>query len=520
MLFIFRAIVGERGAVYLVGAGPGDLGLLTMRGGELLGRAEVVIYDALVNSDLLRLAPRGCELIYAGKRADSHAMPQAKLNRLLAEKARQGRTVVRLKGGDPYVFGRGGEEAESLRQAGVRFEVVPGVSSIVAAANYAGIPITHRDFCSGFAVVTGHEDPTKPSSRVDWAAFAKMPGTKIVLMGTERIAWIAEKLIACGMKASTPAGMVRWGTTGRQQVLTGALNNIAAQAAQAGFQAPAIAVIGEVVGLRRKLNWFEERPLFGQRTVVTRTREQASRLSCRLRELGAEVLEIPTIKIDPPTRKEILAEAMASLGEYDWLVFTSPNGVTAFFDYFFRAFDDLRALGNLRIAAVGPATAEKIAAIHLHVDAMPKKYLTSELVAAIEAVESIENLKILLARAEVANPELPRELTARRAIVDDVPVYQTLPEEDRNGAAARLWEEGADWITFSSSSTVRHFHKRFPLARLKAKYPHLKFASIGPETSKALAELGEQPNVEATEHTIDGLASAMLNYASDSSDLK
>lgn len=505
-------MAGERGAVYLVGAGPGDLGLLTMRGGELLRRAEVVIYDALVNPDLLRLAPQGCELIYAGKRADSHAMPQAKLNRLLTEKARQGRAVVRLKGGDPYVFGRGGEEAETLRRAGVRFEVVPGVSSVIAAANYAGIPVTHRDFCSGFAVITGHEDPTKPSSGVDWETFAKLPGTKIILMGAERIAWIAEKLIACGMKPSTPTGMVRWGTTGRQQVLTGALNDIAAQAAQAGFRAPAIVVIGKVVGLRRKLNWFEERPLFGRRMVVTRTRQQAGRLSCRLRELGAEVLEIPTIQIAPPTRKEILAEAMTSLGEYDWLVFTSPNGVTAFFDYFFRAFDDVRALGNLRIAAVGPATAEKIAAMHLRVDAMPKKYLTSELVSAIEEVENMENLKILLARAESVNPELPRNLTARRAIVDDVPVYQTLmEEEDWNGAAARLWEEGADWVTFTSSSTVRHFHKRFPFARLKAKHPHLKFASIGPETSKALIELGERPNVEASEHTIEGLASSLIN---------
>ncbi len=521
MFFMLWAMAGESGAVYLVGAGPGDVRLLTMRGGELLGRAEVVIYDALVNPDLLKLAPRDCELIYAGKRADSHAMPQAELNRLLAEKAGQGRTVVRLKGGDPYVFGRGGEESESLRQAGVRFEVVPGVSSVIAAANYAGIPITHRDFCSGFAVVTGHQDPTKPSSGVDWEAFAKMPGTKIVLMGAERMAWIAEKLIACGMKPSTPTGMVRWGTTGRQQVLTGTLSDIAGKAAQAGFQAPALTVIGGVVGLRRKLNWFEERPLFGQRTVVTRTREQASRLSCRLRELGADVLEIPTIKIAAPKKKEILAEALAALGEYDWLVFTSPNGVTAFFDYFLRAFDDLRALGNLRIAAVGPATAEKIASLHLRVDAMPKKYLTSELIAAIEAVESIENLKILLARAEIANPELPRKLTDCRAIVDDVPVYQTLPEEeDRNGAAARLWKEGADWITFSSSSTVRHFHQRFPLARLKAKYLHLKLASIGPETSKALAELGEQPNVEASEHAIDGLVSAMLNYPSDSSDSK
>ncbi|MCS1411225.1 MAG: Uroporphyrinogen-III C-methyltransferase [Verrucomicrobia subdivision 3 bacterium] len=502
---------GKTGVVYLVGAGPGDSGLLTMRGGELLGRAEVVVYDALVNPDLLRLAPKDAEFIYAGKRANTRAIPQGELNQLLVAKAQEGRTVVRLKGGDPYVFGRGGEEAEELRLADVCFEVVPGITSIVAATNYAGIPITHRDFCSGFTVVTGHEDPTKDTSSIDWEHLAKISGTKVVLMGVERIGVISEQLITHGMDPATPVGMVRWGTTGRQESLTGTLETIAEQVAQKGFKAPAVTVIGGVVGLREKLNWFEERPLFAQRVVATRTRTQASQLSRRLLELGADVLEIPTIKIGPPKRKEVLVEAIAALGEYDWMVFTSPNGVTSFFDYFFRAFDDIRALGNLRIAAVGPATAAKLSELRLRVDAMPRKYLTDEIAGAIQEFESVENLKIMLARAEVANPELPKELISLGAIVDDVPVYETLIEtEDHNGAAARLLEEGADWITFTSSSTVQHFHERFDLPALKEKYPKLRLASIGPETSKALAALREPPTVEATEHTIDGLVEALL----------
>lgn len=499
-----------KGTVYLVGAGPGDAGLLTLRAAELLKRAEVVVYDALVNKDLLRLAPPTAELIYGGKRAKEHAIPQDELNALLIEKAKGGKTVVRLKGGDPYIFGRGGEEAEELAAAGIPFEVVPGVSSISAAANYAGIPLTHRSHASSFTVVTGHENAEKESSVVDWEWLAREPGTKVILMGVERIRQIATELIKHGLSTETPVGMIRWGTRGRQQSIDGTLATIADLVESRNFGAPAITVIGDVVKLRSKLNWFEHRPLFGQRVVVTRTRDQASELSARLLELGAEVLEIPTIKIEMPENKKDLMEALLALGEYDWIVFTSPNGVTAFFDLFFKAFEDIRALGNLRIAAVGPATAAKLKELHLRIDAMPEEYLASNVAAAIAAFESIANLRVLLMRAEVANPELPAELDRLGAIVDDVACYRTVPEtEDLNGSAARLAEDGADWVTFTSSSTVENFNQRFNLAGLKKQFPDIRFASIGPETSKALRKLGFEPDVEAREHNIAGLIRAL-----------
>lgn len=499
-----------KGMVYLVGAGPGDAGLLTLRGAELLKRADVVVYDALVNRDLLSLAPKGAEIIYGGKRSKEHAIPQDELNRLLIARAREGKIVVRLKGGDPYIFGRGGEEAEELFDAGVPFEVVPGVSSITAVANYAGIPITHRKHSSSFTVVTGHENPEKLDASVDWAWLAREPGTKIILMGVERIRQIASQLTKHGLDPATPVAMVRWGTRGRQSSIKGTLGTIADLVETRQFGAPAITIIGEVVQMRDKLNWFEHRPLFGERIVVTRTREQASQLAHDLGELGAEVMEIPTIRIEPPENKSDLMEAMLGLGEYDWIVFTSPNGVTTFFEYFFKAFEDLRALGNLRIGAVGPATAAKLKELHLRVDAMPEEYLGNKVADAISKFESIENLRILLMRAEVANLDLPKMLEEQGAIVDDVPCYRTVPEEnDRNGSAARLLESGADWITFTSGSTVEHFNKRFDLASLKQKFPAIRFASIGPETSKSLRAAGFEPTVEAREHTIPGLIKAI-----------
>ena len=502
------------GTVYLVGAGPGDAGLLTLRGAELLARADVVVYDALVNPDLLRLAPKAAEIIYGGKRAKDHAIPQEELNQLLVTKAREGKTVVRLKGGDPYVFGRGGEEAEEIAAAKIPFEVVPGVSSIVAGPNYAGIPLTHREHCSSFTVITGHEDPTKDETALDYAQLARTPGTKVVLMGVERIRQIADSLVAHGMDKSTPVGMVRWGTTGRQQSIEGTLATIADVVAEKKFTAPAVTVIGGVVKLRRHLNWFEQRPLFGQRVVVTRTREQASELSRQLQEFGAEVLEIPTIKIVPPEERVALVEALNGIGDYDWLIFTSPNGVTCFFEYFFKAFEDVRALGNVRIAAVGPATAAKIKEHHLRVDVMPEQYVTKKIAHAISGFESVENLRFLMLRAQVANPELPKALEEMGAIVDDVAVYKTEPEtEDRNGAAARLLEEGADWITFTSSSTVENFHARFDLPKLLKAFPQMKTISIGPETSKALTALGLEPSVEARQHTIDGIVKSLQGAA-------
>lgn len=499
-----------KGIVYLVGAGPGDAGLMTLRGAELLGRADVVVYDALVNRDLLRLAPPGAELIYAGKRSGIHVIPQDELNRLLVDKARGGKTVVRLKGGDPYVFGRGGEEAEVLAAGGVPFEVVPGISSSVAGPNYAGIPLTHRDHCSSFSVITGHEDPTKEDVDVDWAQVAAAPGTKVVLMGVTRIKKIAESLVANGMKPATPVAVIRWATTGRQQSVYGTLGNIAVEVEKSGFKPPAIIVIGEVVKMREKLNWFEKRSLFGRRIVVTRTREQASQLSRQLLERGADVLEIPVIRTIPPRDQQAIADVLLELNAYDWLVFTSPNGVTAFFDMFFKAFKDLRDIGGVRIAAVGPATAAKIQELHLSVDLMPDEYVASKVADALAGHESIENLRILLLRADIANRELPKKLEELGAIVDDIAVYQTVAEtKDRNGAAARLMEEGADWITFASSSSVENFNTRFNLKELAGRFPDLKLASIGPETSKAIVALGLKPAVEAKAHTIDGLVRAI-----------
>jgi len=502
------------GTVYLVGAGPGDTGLLTLRGAELLGRADVVVYDALVNSALLELARPEAEIIYGGKRAKDHVISQDELNQLLIAKAREGKTVVRLKGGDPYVFGRGGEEAEQLADANVAFEVVPGVSSFVALPNYAGVPLTHREFCSRLTLVTGHEDPTKETSTIDWAQVAKTPGTKVIMMGTDRIGEIAAILVRHGMDPATPIAMVRWGTTGRQESIDGTLANIAEVLQKAKMGAPTVAVIGEVVKLRTKLNWFERRPLFGQRVVVTRSREQAGQLADCLQELGAEILQVPTIKLAPPTCREDVVDAMLELNAYDWLVFTSPNGVTTFFDYFFRQFHDLRDIGGCRIAAVGPATARKLKELHLQVDLMPDEALAASIAEAFAEFESIENLLICLLRAEVANRELPAALEAMGAIVDDIACYKTVPEtEDPGGAAAKLFESGADWVLFTSGSTVEHFHARFDLPVLLKKFPHMRIASIGPETSKTLAGLGLTPNIEAKKHTIDGLIEALLAAA-------
>ncbi len=500
--------VKSKGTVYLVGAGPGDAGLLTLRGAELLRRADVVLYDALVNPDLLRLAPPSAELIARGK---NMKMPQDEIIALLIARAREGKCVVRLKGGDPYIFGRGGEEAEALAAAKIQFEVVPGVSSVVAAPNYAGIPLTHREHCSSFTVFTGHEDPTDAKTDLRYDQITKIPGTKVVLMGTERLDDWTKSLITHGMPPETPVALVRWGTTGRQQAVTGTLATIAGLAAEKKLSPPLLTIIGDVVKLRGKLNWFEHRPLFGQRIVVTRNRERAGDCSQKLAELGADVLEIPAIKIVQPENKRDIVDALLGLNSYDWLVFTSANGVTAFFDMFFKRFQDLRDIGGVRIAAVGPATAARLRELHLQVDVMPDEFVGSKIAGALAKFESIENLKICLLRAETANPDLPKALEELGAIVDNIAVYKTVAEtEDPAGTGAALLESGADWITFTSGSTVEHFHARFDLPKLLKKFPQTKLASIGPETSKAIRALGLKPALEAKEHTTDGLISGLL----------
>jgi uroporphyrinogen III methyltransferase/synthase len=418
---------------------------------------------------------------------------------------------VRLKGGDPYIFGRGGEEAEALAAAKIPFEVVPGISSVVAAPNYAGIPLTHRGHCSSFTVFTGHEDPDNAETALRHDQIAKIPGTKVVLMGTEKLSDWTQSLIKHGMSPATPVAVIRWGTTGRQQAITGTLATIAGLAAEKKLSPPVLTIIGDVVKLRGKLNWFEKRPLFGQRVVVTRRSEQAGGFAQRLTELGADVLEVPTIKITRPTETDAIVDALLGLNAYDWLVFTSANGVTAFFDIFFRRFQDMRDIGGARIAAVGPATAAKLRELHLQVDLTPDEFTAKKIAAAFAKFETIENLKMCLLRAEVANPDLPKALEELGAIVDDIAIYKTVAEtEDPSGAGATLLESGADWITFTSGSTVEHFHARFDVPRLLKTFPQTKLASIGPETSKAIRALGLEPALEAKAHTTEGLLAALL----------
>ncbi|HXC36880.1 MAG TPA: uroporphyrinogen-III C-methyltransferase [Candidatus Acidoferrales bacterium] len=499
----------SKGAVYLVGAGPGDAGLLTLRGAELLRRADVVIYDLLVNPALLRLARPDAELISRRKRSE---MSQKQINALMVEKARQGKAVVRLKGGDPYIFGRGAEEAVALKSTGIEFEVVPGVSSIVAAPNYAGIPLTHREFCSSFTVFTGHEDDDPRES--DLPQIAKFPGTKVALMGTENLDEWTKVLMANGLAPETPAAIVQWGTRGKQKSAAASLATIAALAKRENFSPPALVVLGDVVKLRDQLNWFEHRPLFGERIVVTRGRDQAAELSQKLASLGVEVLEIPAIKRVESDNRQDIVDAMLALNSYDWLLFTSANGVAAFFELFFRHFHDLRDLGGAKIAAVGPATAAKLREMHLQVDVMPDEYVGKKIAEQLTKHSSIENCKICLLRAQDANPDLLQSLEEFGAITDDITVYKTVAEtEDISGASEDFIKNGADWMTFTSGSTVRYIHERFDLPKLMKQFPAMKLASIGPETTKMIRSLGLSPTIEAKEHTTDGLIAALTGAA-------
>lgn len=493
------------GKCYLVGAGPGDPGLITVKGRDCLARADVLIYDALSSAEFLRWVPERCERIYAGKRAREHAIPQEGINALIVEKAREGKTVVRLKGGDPMIFGRGGEEAAELAEAGVPFEIVPGISSAIGGAAYAGIPVTHRDHCSQLTLFTGHEDPTKEGSSLDYAKLARADGTKVFLMGMSRLGEITASLIANGADESTPMALTRWATTGRQRTIEGTLGTMAEIAEREGFGSPAVAVIGGVVKERARINWFESRPLFGKRVVVTRTREQAGELSLRLAELGADVMELPTIRIEPPRDPAGFAQLVTDVHTYDWVVFTSPNGAERFFEAFYSAYSDARSFGKPRIAAIGPGTAKKIAEYRFTTDLLPGRFVAEGLVEAFEK-EHIESQTVLWVKAEETRDVIYEELTKQGAIVDKCISYRTVPEtRDPTGAAGRLREEGAEVVTFTSSSTVENFFK------LGLPWPEgCQAASIGPITSETLREHGHPPAIEAAQSDIPGLVEAIL----------
>jgi uroporphyrinogen III methyltransferase/synthase len=480
--------------VYLVGAGPGDPGLLTRRGEELLRGADVVVYDRLASPALLDLAPPNAERVDVGKAPGHVAMTQDQINEVLVARGKEGLDVVRLKGGDPFVFGRGGEEAEVCRDAGIPFEVVPGITSAIAAAAYAGIPVTHRGLSTSFTVVTGHEDPAKGTTDTDWEALARAGGTLVVLMGAGRVADIAAALIAGGRAPGTPVAAVRWGTRPEQRTLRGTLETVA----ELGVEAPSAIVIGAVAGL--DLGWFEQRPLFGRRIVVTRAREQASELRVRLEQLGAEVIELPSIALEP------MAFDLPALDQYSWLVFTSANGVEAFFGGGLApAGLDARALGSARVAAIGPGTTRALERHGIRADLVPERFVAESLLDAFPDPAG-PDARVLLARAETARDVLPEGLGARGYAVDVLPVYRTVPVEADAADLARVRAGEVDAITFTSSSTVTNFCDA--VGETTGATPTV--VSIGPVTSQTARDRGLTVRAEADPHTIDGLVDALL----------
>lgn len=495
----------NEGTVYLVGAGPGDPLLMTLKGRALIEQADCIVYDALASATMLTWAKPGCEKIFVGKRAGNHAMPQTEINRLLVDCASKYACTVRLKGGDPYVFGRGGEEASALYDAGVAFQVVPGISSAIAGPAYAGIPVTHRAHNTQFTVFTGHEDASRAESSLDIAGIAAARGTKVMLMGMSRLQETMRALMDAGQGGDVPAAAVQWAATGRQRKVIATVATLAESVQRAGLSSPAVVVIGEVVQEATRLDWYGRLPLSGRRIVVTRTREQAGSLSSALEALGADVMELPTIRIVPPTDRKDFAAAVVDSPHYDWLIFSSPNGVKRFFEAFYSVYEDIRELGGARIAAVGPGTAAELKKHGLMVDVMPQKAVAEELIAEFDRkgdeFGGVANVTMLWIHSEQGRDIIYKELMKRQAIVDECIAYNTVPEtEDPTGARLRLSEEGADVITFTSSSTVHHF-----MAMGISLPESCKVVSIGPVTSATLREYGMTPDAEAPRHNIPSL---------------
>ncbi|MDP9206181.1 MAG: uroporphyrinogen-III C-methyltransferase [Gemmatimonadota bacterium] len=501
----------SEGKVFLVGAGPGDIGLITVRGKQLIDSADAVVYDALANSALLPSGARETgrpELYYVGKRGGArNSVTQEEINALLVKLAREGKRVVRLKGGDPFVFGRGSEEAQALNDASVSFDVVPGVTAGIAAPAYAGIPVTHRTLSTSVTFVTGHEDPAKPATQTNWSALAKAGGTIVLYMGVKTLDGIARALIDGGMPGEIPAAAIQWGTHPSQRTVVATLETIAAKAEEQNITAPVITVIGWSVVLREELNWFEQRPLFGQRIVVTRATQQAPVLSEKLGELGADVIEMPATQI---ARLDLapLRAAIDGINDYDWLIFTSQNAVAIFWEQLLGRGRDSRALAGLKIAAVGPATAGALLEHGITVDVIPERFVAEALLDIMRGREDVAGRKVLYVTAEGARDVLPdglREIGAKLAVIE---AYRSIPDGAGAEKLARAIEAGkVDLATFTSASAVRGYIEAVG-EDLALQVPA---ASIGPQTSDALREAGIEVRTEATESTIDGLVSAVLS---------
>jgi len=484
--------------VYLVGGGPGDPDLITLKGRKALERADCVLYDYLANERLLDYAPPHAERIYVGKKRATHELTQEEISALLVERARRGWSVVRLKGGDPFIFGRGGEEMEALADAGIPFEIVPGVTTALGLAAYTGVPLTHREHTSAVTFVTGHR-----VEAIDWAKVGATE-TIVLFMGLVNFAVIAGELIACGRSPETPAMVVRWATRPDQETLVGTLATLPAIAVEKGIKPPATIVIGEVVSLRDRFNWFEKLPLFGKRIVVTRDRRQAGELAGPLEELGAEIILLPTIEVQPPADYAPLDQAIARLRTYDWLIFTSVNGVKHFVERLDASHRDLRAVAA-KICAIGPATRAALEALHLKVDLMPQEYVAESLVEAFTE-EQLAGRRILLPRAAVARDLVPNELIRRGAHVDVVEAYRTVAPVDLAEHVVKAFARKPHWVAFTSSSTVKHLEKAVEPGALQG----IKIASIGPITSQTIRERGLEMDAEANPHTMEGLVAAIV----------
>ena len=499
--------------IYLVGSGPGDPGLFTLKGVRCMEEADAVVYDRLAPEALLGYARPEAERIYVGKKPGNPTMSQEEINDLLVALGRDGKTVVRLKGGDPFIFGRGGEEALALIEAGLPFEVVPGVTSGVAAPAYAGIPVTHRHVSTSVAFVTGHEDPTKGRTDVDWTNLANGADTLVLYMGVGRLAEISAGLISAGRAPNTPVACVRWGTVPEQRTVTGTLEDIADRVAEAGLKPPAIIVVGEVVALREAgLDWYERRPLFGRQVVVTRARTQAGELSAELESLGAEVYEFPTIEISPPESFVPLDDAIHNLDSFDWLVYTSVNGVEAFVERLRHRGLDLRAVPrDAGVAAIGPATAKRLEEAGLRVDVVPGEYRAEALIEALDG-GSISGKRVLIPRARVAREVLPEKLREAGAEVVVVPAYQSVPSSaGKDELALRLRSGEIDCVTFTASSTVENFVGAFGAEEAARLLSGTRVACIGPVTAGTARRRGLRVDAEADEYTIPGLVEAVTN---------
>ena len=496
--------------IYLVGSGPGDPGLFTLKGVRCLREADAVVYDRLAPESLLAYARPEAEKVYVGKKPGKPTMAQEDINNLLVELGRAGKTVVRLKGGDPYIFGRGGEEALELVEAGVPFEVVPGISSGYAVPAYAGIPVTHRNLSTSVAFVTGHEDPTKGRQDVDWSRVAHGADTLVLYMGLGRLREISAGLISAGRSPETPVACIRWGTRPEQRTVTGQLADIAEKVEKARLTPPAITVVGEVASLRKDLDWFENRPLFGRRIVVTRARAQAGELSGKLEALGAEVVEFPTIEIQAPKDFNPLDKAIRQLDSYDWIVFTSTNGVEAFLARIRYHGLDLRAVPrSARIAAIGPATADRLEEAGLRVDVVPEEYRAESLLEAVTGT-SLSGRKILIPRAKVAREVLPEKLREAGAEVTVPPVYESVPSsEGRDTLVEKLQAGEIDCITFTASSTVENFVEAFG-EEANNLLQDTRVACIGPITADTARKRGINVDIEAEKYTIPGLVTAVI----------